>query len=120
MDLSLSEEFDLFSQELQRFLSPIVLQKIAKQVGFVQRSSKYQAGELMALCVWLSQEVASTSLYATMQSVRGFDGCTHEPRGTESTFQFISCRLPSKNLYLAPYTETLCDTITLFGSDFYI
>ena len=27
MDLSLSEEFDLFSQELQRFLSPIVLQK---------------------------------------------------------------------------------------------
>ena len=62
MDLSLSEELHLFSQELQRFLSPIVLQEIAKQVGFVQRSSKYQADELIALCVWLSQEVASTSL----------------------------------------------------------
>ena len=36
--------------------------KIAKQVSFVQRSSKYQADELIALCVWLSQEVASTSL----------------------------------------------------------
>ena len=61
--LSLSEELYLFSQELQRFLSPIVLQKIAKQVSFVQRSSKYQADELIALCVWLiSQEVASTSL----------------------------------------------------------
>jgi len=35
MDLSLSEELHLFSQELQRFLSPIFLQKIAKQVGFV-------------------------------------------------------------------------------------
>lgn len=50
-----SEELALFSQELQRLLSPMVLQHMAKQVGFVQRSSKYQANELMALCVWLSQ-----------------------------------------------------------------
>ncbi|MBA9028332.1 hypothetical protein HNP81_003652 [Peribacillus huizhouensis] len=35
MILSLSEELHLFSQELQRFLSPVVLQDIAKQVGFV-------------------------------------------------------------------------------------
>lgn len=62
MDLSRSEELYLFSQGLQRFLSPIVLKEIAKQVGFVQRSSKYQADELITLCVWLSQEVASTSL----------------------------------------------------------
>lgn len=40
MNLSLSEELHLFSQELQRFLSPIVLQEIAKQVVFVQRSSR--------------------------------------------------------------------------------
>ena len=38
MDLSLSKELHLFSQELQRLLSPVVLQDIAKQVGFVQRS----------------------------------------------------------------------------------
>ncbi len=62
MNLSLSEELHLFSQELQRFLSPIVLQDIAKQVGSVQRSSKYQANELIALWLWLSQEIASTSL----------------------------------------------------------
>ena len=62
MNLSLSEELHLFSQGLQHFLSPIVLQEIAKQVGFVQRSSKYQADELIALCVWLSQEIASMSL----------------------------------------------------------
>jgi hypothetical protein len=37
MDLLLSEELHLFSQELKHFLSPIVLQDIAK-VGFVQRS----------------------------------------------------------------------------------
>ena len=52
MDLSLSEELHQFSQKLQCFLSPVVLQDIARQVGFVQRSSKYQANELIALCVW--------------------------------------------------------------------
>lgn len=61
MDFSLSEE-------LQCFLSPVVLQDIARQVGFVQQSSKYQANELIALCVWLSQEIAST----IVQSVRSF------------------------------------------------
>ncbi|MGE6896722.1 IS4 family transposase, partial [Priestia flexa] len=56
MDVQFSEELHLFAQELQRSLSPIALQEIAKKVGFVKRSSKYQANELMALCVWLSQE----------------------------------------------------------------
>ncbi|MEC0666982.1 IS4 family transposase, partial [Priestia flexa] len=62
MNVQFSEELHLFAQELQRSLSPIALQEIAKKVGFVKRSSKYQANELMALCVWLSQEVARTSL----------------------------------------------------------
>ena len=85
MDLSLSEELHLFSQELQRFLSPIVLQETAKQVGFVQRSSKYQANELIALCVWLSQEIASTSLTQLCSRLEASTGCTDEPRRTEST-----------------------------------
>lgn len=62
MDLSFSEELHLFSQELQRFLSPIVLQKVAKKVGFVQRSSKYQTDELIVLCVWLSQVLSDNNV----------------------------------------------------------
>jgi hypothetical protein len=61
MNPIISSELTLFAKELQRFLSPIVLQETAKQVGFVQRSSKYQSNALIALCVWLNQEVASTS-----------------------------------------------------------
>jgi hypothetical protein len=44
-------ELILFSQELQRSLSPQALQQLAKKVGFVQRTSKYQAKDLIALCV---------------------------------------------------------------------
>ena len=78
MDLSLSEELHLFSQELQRFLSPIVLQETAKQVGFVQRSSKYQVNELIALCVWLNQEIASISLTQLCSRLEASSTC-HDP-----------------------------------------
>ncbi|HER2162624.1 TPA: IS4 family transposase, partial [Streptococcus pyogenes] len=59
---SISDEMNLFSQELQNYLSSTSLQELAKEVGFVQRTSKYQAQELIALCVWLSQQVASILL----------------------------------------------------------
>jgi hypothetical protein len=49
MSLSISDELKLFSQELRRYLSPHALQQPAKEVGFVQRSSKFQAQELVAL-----------------------------------------------------------------------
>lgn len=66
-------ELTLFAKEIQGFLPPIVLKEIAKKVGFVQRSSKNQSDELIALCVWLSQEVASTSLklYSRLEASRG-------------------------------------------------
>jgi hypothetical protein len=58
----ISEELYLFAEELQTVLSATVLQELANQVEFVQRLSKYKANELLALCTWLSHEVASTSL----------------------------------------------------------
>jgi hypothetical protein len=66
MNLTISEELTLFSQEIQRCLSPDVLHELAKTVGFVQRTSKYRAQDLVALCVWLSQEVARYVSHAAM------------------------------------------------------
>lgn len=43
-------------------MSPYVLEHLANEIEFVHRKSKYQAKELVALCVRLSQQVASTSL----------------------------------------------------------
>lgn len=44
---AISNQLTLFAQELQRFLPPVILQEIVKEVGFIQRSSKYQANELI-------------------------------------------------------------------------
>ncbi|EJR45103.1 hypothetical protein IIM_05065 [Bacillus cereus VD107] len=62
MSISVSDELQLFAQEIQSFLSPNTLRALARDVGFVQRTSKYQAKDLVALCIWVSQNVAMTSL----------------------------------------------------------
>ncbi len=54
MSISVSDELQLFAQEIQSLLSPNTLQNLARDVGFVQRTSKYRAQDLIALCVWIS------------------------------------------------------------------
>ncbi len=48
MAISISDELQLFVQEIQNFLSPNFLRDLARDVGFVQRTSKYQAKDLVA------------------------------------------------------------------------
>ncbi|MEB9432697.1 IS4 family transposase, partial [Bacillus cereus] len=49
MNLSILDELELFSKELQRYMSPYVLEQLAREIGFVQRKSKYRAQDLVAL-----------------------------------------------------------------------
>ena len=48
MSVSVSDELQPFAQEIQSLLSPNTLRDLARDVGFVQRSSKYQAKDLVA------------------------------------------------------------------------
>lgn len=86
MSREISDELTLFSQELQRSLSPQALQDLAKKVGFVQRTSKYQAKDLIALCVWLSQKVASTSLTQLCSCLESSTGVLISPEGLNQRF----------------------------------
>lgn len=79
MSFSVSDEMNLFSLELQNYLSLSSLQQLAKEVGFVQRTSKYQAQELIALCVWLSQQVASTPLTQLCSRLEASTGVLMSP-----------------------------------------
>lgn len=69
-----------------RTRAPVVLQEIAKQVGFIQRSSKYQANELIALCVWLSQEIASTSFIQLCSQLEVSTGVLMSSEGLNQRF----------------------------------
>jgi hypothetical protein len=48
MSISVSDELQLFAQKIQSFLSPNTLQDFVRDVGFVQRTSKYQTKDLVA------------------------------------------------------------------------
>jgi hypothetical protein len=58
MTLSIQYEFHLFAKELQRYLSPSILQKLLQEKSFVKRKSKYETRDLADLCIWISQHVA--------------------------------------------------------------
>ncbi len=58
MSISVSDKLQLFAQEIQNYLSPNILRNLARDVGFVQRISKYQAKHLVALCVWMNLKCA--------------------------------------------------------------
>ncbi|MEK4503485.1 IS4 family transposase [Bacillus sp. FSL R12-0069] len=86
MNLSILDELQLIAEELQRHMSPHVLEHLAKEKGFVQRKSKYQAKELVALCVWLSQQVASTSLTQLCSCLEVSTGVLISPEGLNQRF----------------------------------
>ncbi|RCX36564.1 hypothetical protein DEU45_12034 [Bacillus sp. AG102] len=54
MTLSIQYEFHLFAKELQRYLSPSILQQLAQEKSFVKRKSKYETRDLADLCIWIS------------------------------------------------------------------
>ncbi|GAB6485738.1 MULTISPECIES: IS4 family transposase [Bacillus cereus group] len=86
MSISVSDELQLFAQEIQRFLSPNTLRDLARDVGFVQRTSKYQAKDLIALCVWLSQSVAKTSLTQLCSCLEASTEVLISPEGLNQRF----------------------------------
>ncbi|PFR56331.1 IS4 family transposase [Bacillus thuringiensis] len=86
MNLSISDELELFSKELQRHMSPHALEKLAREIGFVQRRSKYRAQDLVALCVWLSQNIAHTSLAQLCSRLEANTGISMSSEGLNQRF----------------------------------
>ncbi len=86
MNLSISDELELFSKELQRYMSPYALEKFAREIGFVQRKSKYRAQDLVALCVWLSENIANTSLTQLSSRLEANTGISMSPEGLNQRF----------------------------------
>ncbi|MDF9663981.1 IS4 family transposase [Bacillus wiedmannii] len=86
MNLSILDELELFSKELQRYMSAYVLEQLAREIGFVQRKSKYRAQDLVALCVWLSQNIAHTSLTQLCSRLETNTGISMSPEGLNQRF----------------------------------
>ena len=86
MNLSIFDELELFAKELQRYMSPHALEKLAREIGFAQRKSKYRAQDLVALCVWLSENIANTSLTQLCSRLEANTGISMSPEGLNQRF----------------------------------
>ncbi len=53
MRISVYNELQLFTQEIQHFLYPNILGGLARGVGFIQIISRQYAENLVALCIWI-------------------------------------------------------------------
>ncbi|HDR4440063.1 TPA: hypothetical protein QCQ44_004326 [Bacillus cereus] len=41
MNLSIQDELQLFAEELQRYITPVFLEELARELGFVKRKRKF-------------------------------------------------------------------------------
>ncbi|MBE7122930.1 IS4 family transposase [Bacillus cereus] len=118
MSISVSDELQLFAQEIQNFLSPNFLRDLARNVGFVQRTSKYQAKDLVALCVWISQNVAKTSLTHLCSCLEASTEVLISPEGLNQRFnatavqflqqvlaELLNQKLSSTKMLTSPYVS---------------
>ncbi|PEI31344.1 IS4 family transposase [Bacillus pseudomycoides] len=118
MSISVSHKLQLFAQEIQSLLSPNTLQNLARDVGFVQRTSKYRAQDLIALCVWISQSVGKTSLTQLCSCLEASTEVLISPEGLNQRFnagavqflqkvlaKLLNQKLSSAKLLSSPYTS---------------
>ncbi|HDR6299785.1 IS4 family transposase [Bacillus cereus] len=118
MSVSVSDELQLFAQEIQSFLSPNFLRDLARDIGFVQRTSKYQEKDLVALCVWMSQNVAKTSLNQLCSCLEASTEVLISPEGLNQRFnatavqflrqvlaELLNQKLSSTKLLTSPHTS---------------
>ncbi|SCB90937.1 Uncharacterized protein BC10311_00690 [Bacillus wiedmannii] len=114
MSVSVSDELQLFAQEIQSFLSPNTLRDLARDVGFVKRTSKYQAKDLVALCIWVSQNVARTSLTQLSSCLEASTAVLISPEGLNQRFN-----KGGRPTFTTPTSRTTKQKIDRIYADFF-
>ncbi|MEE2022229.1 hypothetical protein P4V63_30765, partial [Bacillus toyonensis] len=49
--------------ELQRYITPVFLEELARDIEFIKRKRKFSGSDLATICIWISQRVASDPSY---------------------------------------------------------
>jgi hypothetical protein len=105
VNLPIQHELHLLAEELRRHLSPSTLERLARETCFVQRSSKYRGQDLVTLCVWMSQNIASTSLTKLCSQLEASTGVLMSPEGLNQRFNNDAVRFLQRLLALLMKSE---------------
>ncbi|QWI47238.1 IS4 family transposase [Bacillus mycoides] len=81
MNLSIQEELQPFAVELKRYVTPVFLEELAREIGFIKRKRKFSGSDLATICVWISQRVASDPLVRLCSRLHAATGTLLSPEG---------------------------------------
>ncbi len=53
MHFSIQDELQSFAEELQRYVTPVFLEELAREIGFIKRKRKLSGSDLATICIWV-------------------------------------------------------------------
>ncbi|SDZ41181.1 IS4 family transposase [Bacillus sp. 166amftsu] len=115
MNLSIQGELQLFAKELHKYLTPSFLERLARELDFVQRKRKFSGHDLATICVWISQRVASDSLVRLCSQLHAATGTLISPEGLNKRFNKKAvCLL--KHIFSVLLKNKICETSVIPSS----
>ncbi|MEH7216548.1 IS4 family transposase, partial [Bacillus toyonensis] len=81
MNLSIKDELQPFVEELQRYVTPVFLEELAREIGFIKRKRKFSGSDLATIFIWISQRVASNPLVRLCSKLHATAGTLLSPEG---------------------------------------
>lgn len=78
------------AEELYRYMSPAKLNQLAIEAGGMKRKRKCHGHHFLSLCVWLNQQVATTSLTQLCSQLETSTGVLLSPEGLNRRFNSAS------------------------------
>ncbi|AIY77842.1 hypothetical protein NT98_1459 [Bacillus cereus] len=86
MNLSIQDELQYLLKNYINILLLHFLEKLARELAFVKRKRKFSGHDLAAICVWISQRVASDSLVRLCSQLHAITGTLMSPEGLNKRF----------------------------------
>ncbi len=90
MSMHQKQELSLFAEELYRYMSPATLNQLAIESGGMKRKRKCHGHHFLSLCVWLNQQIATTSLTQLCSQLETSTGILLSPEGLNRRFNSAS------------------------------
>ncbi|QWH64285.1 IS4 family transposase (plasmid) [Bacillus mycoides] len=81
MNLSIQDELQPFAEKLKRYITPVFLEELAREIGFIKRKRKFSGSDLATICIWISQRVASDPLVRLCSRLHAATGTLLSPEG---------------------------------------
>ncbi|MEB4815449.1 IS4 family transposase [Bacillus thuringiensis] len=86
MNMHQKQELSLFAEELYRYMSLATLNQLAIKAGGMKRKRKCHGHHFLSLCVWLNQQIPTTSLTQLCSQLETSTGILLSPEGLNRRF----------------------------------